>query len=449
LTGDALFSPIFVTDELLLATGDSAWLQALLDAEAALAGAQADCGLVPVSAAAAIAAACRAERFDAAALGRAGRGEGNPVIPLVAALRAETPVQAQRWVHWGATSQDILDTAAMLVCKRAGLLIEADVARLASACAEQARAYRHTLMAGRTLLQQALPITFGLKAAGWLAAVQDAGQQLVSARSGLAAQLGGAAGTLASLGDDGPAVLAAFASRLGLVDPALPWHSARQRISTLAGALGTVAGTVAKIGSDVVLLMQTEVSEAAEPAPGRSSTMPQKRNPASAVAAIAGARRAHALLPVLFSALVAEHERAAGAWQAEWQPLSELLALAGGAAARIADVVGGLEIHPQAMAANLAASGGVLMAERVSLAVTRLTGDREAAEDAVSRAARQALDGRGHNRPGFAEALAADPVIGAVLDRARIDELLDPGGYLGATGDWIDRALAAHEKGGA
>jgi 3-carboxy-cis,cis-muconate cycloisomerase len=437
LTGDRLFAPIFTTDDLLAATGDAAWLQALLDAEAALAGAEADCGLIPAAAAEGIAACCQAARFDPQALGRAARQGGNPVIPLVAALAAEVAPDAREWVHWGATSQDILDTAAMLVARRAGILIDADLQRLAGACAGLTRTHRLTLMAGRTLLQQALPVTFGLKAAGWLGGVDDARRQLDAARAGLAVQLGGAAGTLASLGEDGPAVLGAFARRLGLAEPPLPWHTARQRVSALAGALGTVAGTAAKISTDVVLMAQTEVGEATEPTPGGSSTLPHKRNPAASAAVIAAARRAHALLPVLFTGLVAEHERAAGAWHAEWEPLSELLALAGGAAARTADVIDGLEIHPGAMSENMAASGGVVLAERVALAVAARTGDRAAARVAVGRAAR---DGS-----GFAKALSGDALVGAVLDPAEIDELLDPAHYLGATATWIDRALAAHE----
>jgi 3-carboxy-cis,cis-muconate cycloisomerase len=438
LSGDQLFAPIFTSDELMDATGDRAWLQALLDAEAALARAEADCGVIPAPAAEAIAAACREERFDAASLGRAARRGGNPVIPLVAALRAETPEAVRSWVHWGATSQDILDSAAMLVAQRAGRLIDAELMRLAGACASVTRSYRDTLMAGRTLLQQALPITFGLKAAGWLSGVLTARRLLNDARVGLAAQLGGATGTLASLGGDGPAVVGVYARRLGLSEPGLPWHTARQHVGFLAGALGIVAGTAAKIAADVVLMAQSEVGEAREHEAGESSSMPHKRNPAAAVAALAAARRAHALLPLLFAALVAEHERAAGAWHTEWQALSELLALAGGAAGRVADVVSSLDVSPEAMAANLDRLGGTLLGERVVLAVSAITGDRAAASAAVQRAAQAPP-------PAFAAALEADPVIGAVLDRGHIEQLLDPASYLGATQTWIDRALACYE----
>jgi 3-carboxy-cis,cis-muconate cycloisomerase len=438
LSGDQLFAPIFASDELIAATGDRAWLQALLDAEAALAAAEADCGVIPVTAADAIGAACQADRFDPAKLGREARRGGNPVIPLVAALRREVPGPVRSWVHWGATSQDILDSGAMLVARRAGGLIDEQLTRLAASCADLTRAHRGTLMAGRTLLQQALPITFGLKSAGWLTGVLAARRQLRLARADLPAQLGGASGTLASLGNDGPAVVAGYARRLALSEPDLPWHTARQQVGALAGALGVVAGTAAKIAADIVLMAQTEVGEAREHDGGGSSALPHKRNADASVAAIAAARRAHALLPVLFSALVAEHERAAGAWQAEWQSLSELLALAGGAAGRVAEAVSGLNLIPAAMAANLGELGGRLLSERVVLAIAGITGDYGAARGAVERAAEA---GAG----AFAAALAADPMISAVLDTGRIEELLDPAGYLGATGTWIDRALARYE----
>jgi 3-carboxy-cis,cis-muconate cycloisomerase len=442
LTGDGLFAPIFVSDDILAATGGGAWVQALLDAEAALAGAEADCEVIPRAAAQAIAAACQADRFDPVALGRAGRPDGNPVLPLVAALRAAVPEWARSFVHWGATSQDMLDTAAVLVADRTAALVDGHLRRGAGVCAGLARAHAATLMVGRTILQQALPITFGLKAAGWLAGVDDARAQLEMARSRLAVQLGGAAGSLASLGSSGPAVVHAFAGRLQLAEPVLPWHTARQRVAGLAGALGTVAGTAAKICSDVVLLAQNEVGEVTDAASGRSSTLPNKRNPAVAVSVVAASRRAHALVPVLFSTLVAEHERAVGGWQAEWESLSELLALAGGAASGAAAVLAGMEVHPATMAANLEAAGGVLLAERVALTVAALTGDQAGARQAVNRAAEDAA----HPPDAFAEALTRDPLVGSVLSRSQIDELLDPSGYLGASTIWIERALAAHDR---
>lgn len=432
-----LFGPTVSTDALLAATGDQAWLAALLEAEAALAGAEAEAGIVPADAAAAITAACGADRFDVAAIGREARGGGNPVIPLVAALRRAVGDEHGRWVHWGATSQDVMDTAAMLVASRATALIARHLADLGDGCAALADRYRDTPMVGRTLLQPALPITFGLKAAGWLSGVDDAADGLEQARSALAVQLGGAAGTLASLGDHGPGVVERFAARLGLGAPRLPWHTARQRTAALAGSLGVVAGTAAKISGDVGLLAQAEIGEAREPAaPGRggSSTLPQKRNPVGAAAVDAAARRALALVPVLQAGLVAEHERPVGAWQAEWEPLAELLALAGGATARTAETVTGLEVDTDAMAANLAATGGALLGERVVLEVGR-SGDRDRVRAAVQEAATAGAP--------FADALA-ERLVPDLVSAEDLRRLLDPAGYLGSAGTWIDRALAHH-----
>jgi 3-carboxy-cis,cis-muconate cycloisomerase len=464
LGANELFGPLFATDRQLEALGAAAWVQAMLDAEAALAHAEADVGLVPAAAAEAIAAACRAERFDAARLGRAARDGGNPVIPLAAALEAAVPESARPWVHHGATSQDILDTAAVLVARRALVIVEGDLRVLAGGCAALAEQHRHTLMAGRTLLQQALPITFGLKAAGWLVGVLDARRLLVDAGGRLAVQLGGAAGTLASLGDAGPSVLTRFAVRLELPEPLVPWHTARQRVAELASALALTTGTTAKIAGDVGLLAQSEVGEAAEPAgPGRggSSTLPQKRNPVGAALARAAAARAQALSGVLLGALVAEHERPLGAWHSEWQPLTELLGLCSGAVARTAETVAGLEVDAEAMAANLARGRGTLLAERVSLALSPALG-RRTAHEVVAGAVRRSLD-RG---TPLAEELRGDPSVGSALapdahngeedavgeehaagERrldVRLAELLDPAGYLGATDTWIDRALSAH-----
>jgi 3-carboxy-cis,cis-muconate cycloisomerase len=442
LPGDGLFAPLLVSDELAELTGDTAWLQALLDAEAALAGAGADAGIIPAEAAEAIADACVAANFDADEIGRAGRGGGNPVIPLVPALTAAVAETARTWVHWGATSQDILDTAAMLVAARAMVPLQRDLGALADACADLADRHRHTLMAGRTLLQQALPITFGGKAAGWLLGVLDARRMVVEARTSLTAQLGGAAGTLASLGDDGPAVLRCYARRLDLAEPLVPWHTARQRIAALGAALATATATAAKVCGDVGLLMQTEVAEAHEPgASGRggSSTLPHKRNPVAAASTATASRRATALLPLLVGAVVAEHERPVGAWQAEWQALGEMLALAGSAAARAAATVEGLEIDTGAMGRNLALTGGILLSERVVFALAEVMSRTEASRLVTAAAARAASGGA-----GFAEALTAEPRIAELLPPARIAELLDPGGYLGASQVWIDRALAAH-----
>ena len=276
------------------------------------------------------------------------------MVPLKAALTAAVEGPAAGHVHRGATSQDILDTAAMLVTARALEPLLADVAGAASAAAGLARAHRDTPMAGRTLLQQAVPVTFGLKAAGWLAGLDEARRWLEEIRlERLAAQLGGAAGTLASLGDAGPQVAAAYAELLGLAEPVLPWHTQRGRIGELASALAVLSGAVAKAARDIVLLSQTEVAEVREARGGGSSTMPHKRNPVAAICALGCAQQAPGLAATLLGAMAQEHERAAGAWHAEWRPLGELLRSTGSAVAWLRESLEGLEVDPERMRANL------------------------------------------------------------------------------------------------
>ena len=314
----SLFAPLFTPARLREELSDRAWVRAMLDTEAALAGAEAAAGVIPAEAAAQIAAACESEALDPTRLGSDALAAGNPVVPLVSALREAVGGEAAGHVHRGATSQDVLDTAAMLVARRALTLVREEVDGVARACAGLARAHAGTLMAGRTLLQQALPITFGLKAAGWLDATLDARAGLQRVR--LDAQLGGAAGTLAALGDAGPAVARGLGERLGLGTPELPWHSSRGRVAELGAALAVSAGAMGKVALDLVLLAQTEVAEVRAGA-GGSSTMPHKQNPIGAVRARACAERVPPLAALLFGAMAAqEHERAAGAWHAEWEP---------------------------------------------------------------------------------------------------------------------------------
>jgi len=306
------------------ATSDRAWLAAMLEVEAALAEAESAAGLVPVEAAAAIRAACRPDNFDVERIGRDAVAAANPVVPLVEALNRAVPAEAAAYVHLGATSQDILDTAMMLIAKRGIDLLLIDLEGLAAGCADLAERHRDSVMAGRTLLQQAVPITFGLKAAGWLLGVTEAAERLAQLRHGrLAVQLGGAAGTLASFGGAGIAVRSGLAHSLGLAEPTLPWHSDRSRIAQLGSALAIAAAAAGKIALDIVLLAQTEVGEVTEGEPGVSSAMPHKRNPVASIEADACARGAAAQAAVLLAAMRTEHERAAGAWQAEWHVIGE------------------------------------------------------------------------------------------------------------------------------
>ena len=444
-----IFRPIFVPEEFRQAVSGRAWLQAMLDAESALATAEAQVGLIPHEAAAAIVSCCEAPRFDPEELGRDGRAAGNPVPPLVKALTAavsEVSEDAARYVHKGATSQDIVDTAAMLLARRALDLILAELEGISRACARLAQEHRATIMAGRTLLQQALPTTFGLKAAGWLVSVLEVRRKLSEVRDRApAAQLGGAAGTLASLGKSGVSVLGEFARELDLAEPTVPWHTDRKRIAEIGGSLSLVAGVVGKISLDVILMAQTEVGEVIEPADGDrggSSTLPHKRNPILSVTAVASTRRVHGLAQTLYGAVAGEHERAAGAWHAEWEVLSEALALTGGAAAAVREAMEGLEVHPEKMRQNLNETGGMLMAENVTTVVADRLGRLEAHEH-VGAAARRAADG---GKP-FRDELLAEPIVREQLSPEEIEAALDPTSYLGSVGDFIDRALRLYREG--
>jgi 3-carboxy-cis,cis-muconate cycloisomerase len=438
-----LFGGVFARGPVAGLVGDHAMLQAMLDAEAALARASAGAGVIPAAAAEAIAARCDASRFDVDALGRAAAAAGNPVVPLVRALAGQLPEPAAGHVHQGATSQDVLDTAAMLVARRALGPLLGDLAGAAAACARLAERHRGTVLAGRTLLQQAVPVTFGLKAAGWLVGLDETRLRLAEVRrAGLAAQLGGAAGTLAGFDGRGLEVLARFAAELGLAEPTLPWHAVRARPAALAGALGACAGVLGKVARDVALLAQNEVAEAREgggPGLGGSSAMPHKRNPVAAVAVAACAARVPGLVATMLAAMPQEHERAAGGWHAEWEPQRELLRLVGSAAAWGRELLEELEVDADRMRANLDAAGGLPLAEAAVAALAGALG-RPAARETVERASRRAAE---QGRP-LREVLVESPRVAGHLDAADLDRALDPAAHLGAAAALVDRALAAH-----
>ncbi|MFF5232098.1 lyase family protein [Dactylosporangium sp. NPDC000521] len=349
-----LFDGVLARGEVATAVGDDAWLTAMLQVEATLAQVQAFSGLIPQADADAIAGCARPEHFDAADLGVRAAASGNPVVPLVERLRALAG-PAGPSVHLGATSQDILDTAGMLVAAQALRPLLGDLAACADQAARLAREHRDTRMIGRALLRQAGPTTFGLKAAGWLTGLDAARRRLEQVRrERLAVQFGGAAGTLAPFGDDGPDVVESLATLLGLAEPVLPWHTERTRVAELAGALGGAAGTVAKIARDLTLMAQDEVDEASGAAPGGSSATPHERTPVAAVCALGSAASAPGLVASLLAAMAHEHERAAGAWHAEWRPLRELLVCTGSAASWLRVALERLLVHPDVMRANLA-----------------------------------------------------------------------------------------------
>ena len=379
------FQAIFVPEDVGDAVSDRAWVAALLAAERALAEAAAVAGLIDARTAAAVAAACDVDRYDAAALAAAGRASGTPVSPLVAALREQVGPEHAAGVHRGATSQDILDTASMLVARETVGLIDRDLAGAARACAELTELHRGTVMTARTLLQQAVPTTFGAKAAGWLVGLVEARRRLLEVRDALPAQLGGAAGTLAAFGDKGEEVLQLYAETLGLREPAVPWHTLRLPVAELGGALAGTAGAAAKIAGDVVLLAQTEVGEVAEAEPGGSSTMPHKQNAVAAVLALACERHARANAGILLEGLVGEHERSVGGWHAEWHALTTALAATGGAVSAVERSLTGLRVDVDRMRANID-PGTLAEAQRFGIAVTRPDDYLGAADAFVDRA---------------------------------------------------------------
>ena len=437
------FGPLFVPERLLDAVSDRAWLEAMLEVESALASAEARAGIVPADSATAIADSCRPELYDIETLAREGRSVGNPAEPLVRALRERVGDEAARYVHWGATSQDVMDTASMLVARRALDLIVVDLDRIAAALAALAETHRSTPMAARTLLQQAVPTTFGFKVAGWLVAVLEARRMLEVVRAErLAAQLGGAAGTMAPLGERGEHVLQLFAEELGLAEPVLPWHTNRTRIAELGGALDTTAGVLGKIGLDVVLLAQTEVGEVREGGGGGSSTLPQKRNPVRSTLARACAQLVSGYASVLSRAVVQEHERAAGAWHAEWEALSGALAFTGGAASAIAEALEELEVDTARMHRNLELTDGLILAERVAATLTARHGCGRAHEIVREAVQQAAASGR-----TFEEELRADDRI--ELSDRELAEVLDPTTYLGSAEAFVDRALELYRRGGS
>jgi 3-carboxy-cis,cis-muconate cycloisomerase len=444
----SLVAPLFGSPAMEKVWSDRAAVTAMLTFEAALAAAEADAGVIPASAAPAIARACRAGDLDAGDLAEAAARAGNVAIPLVKRLTArvaEADPQAARWVHYGATSQDVLDTGLVLQLREALGVIDADLARAMAAAARLAKAHRDTPMAGRTWLQQALPVTFGLKMAGTLDALMRHRDRLAEARPRiLALQFGGAAGTLASLGDQGQQVGRLLAGRLDLSLPDMPWHGQRDRVLEAAGLMAGLVATAAKAARDIALMMQTEIGEVLEPAaPGRggSSTMPHKRNPALSASILGAAGLAPQLLAAVAAGGAGEHERSAGGWQSEWLAVPELSRLTGGVLARLVELLEGLEIRPERMRANLEATGGLLLAEAVQMALTPALG-RLAAHERIEAACRKALaEGR-----ALLDLLAADPEIARHADRERLAELLHPANYLGVAGSFVDAVLARYGR---
>jgi nitrosuccinate lyase len=443
-----LLSPVTAGTEVAALTSDRAYLQALLDAEAALARAQARLGAVPAAAATAITAAARADRIDLAAIAGRVRASGNPVVPLVAELGAAAGPDAAPFVHNGATSQDIVDTGLMLLSRRALLVVGTDLDRTAAALARLAAEHRDTPAVARTLTQHAVPTTFGLKAAGWHELAATAADRVRALAGALPVSLGGAAGTLAGYAERARSIVdgdiasfvdrlvGAYAAETGLTEPVLPWHALRVPVADLGATLALVTGALGKFAVDVLGMAGTEVAEVAEPAAegrGGSSAMPQKRNPVLATLIRSAALQVPALAAVLAQSMLAEDERPAGAWHAEWQPLRDCLRLAGGAAATAAELAEGLVVFPDRLRADLELTGPAVVAERLAAVL-----GKDVARAATATAGRT-------GRP-LAAVLRDTPEVG--LSGPEIDALLDPLNYLGAAGHLVDRALAARHPAG-
>jgi 3-carboxy-cis,cis-muconate cycloisomerase len=431
-----LFDGTFARGGAAAAVSDDAWFRALLEVEAALARSAAGLGLVPATAADAVTAACAEPAgLDLATVVVKAADAGNPVPPLVRVLQDAVGERDAVAVHVGATSQDVLDTALVLLARTAIGSIDADLAAAAEAAARLARTHRDDVVMGRTLMQQALPTTFGLKAAGWLAGLEGARLRLAEVVAGLPVQYGGAAGTLAASSGSGVALRTALAAELDLADTAAPWHTVRLPIADLAGALGSAAGVVASVAVDVVLLAQTEVAEVSEGGDGGgSSAMPHKRNPVAAISARACARRAPGLVATLFGAMEQEHERAAGAWHSEWPTLTDLLTTVGSAASWLAASLEGLRPDPARMASTVAAARDPELAGAAADALAPSLGPGPA-HDVVAAAAREAAD---TGRP-LAEVLAARPDVD-------VGGLLAAGPDVGEAGAQVDAVLAEHRR---
>ena len=444
-----LFDSLFRSQEVEKVLSDRACLQGMLDFEAGLARAEARAGVIPSSAAMAIAAKCKAELFDVAELARAAKLAGNVAIPLLKALTglvAQTDKDAARYVHWGATSQDAIDTGWVLQLRKALKIIAGDLDRLAAALAALATKHRSTIIVGRTWMQQALPTTFGAKVAGWLDAIdRHRGRLRETLRRAVVLQFGGAVGTLAALGARGAEVAKHLAEELRLGLPEIPWHSHRDRLAEVATTLGLCVGTLGKIAKDISLHSQTEVAEVFEPAEkgrGGSSTMPHKRNPVASAVVLSAAVRVPGLVSTMLTAMAREYERGLGGWHAEWETLPEIVSLSAGALHQMAEIVPKLEIDAERMRENLKATRGLIFAEAVTMALAEKMG-KAAAHEVVEEACAQARQEKRQLR----DVIVGDRRATEHLSAGELERLFDARKYLGLAEVFVDRVVAASLRG--
>lgn len=436
-----ILGTLYGSDAMRAVFDETAYFQRMLDVEAALARVQGRLGVIPADAAEAIAAAAKIENLRTEDLAASARNVGYPVVGLVAGL-SKAAGEAGGWTHWGATTQDIMDTATVLQVRDGLDLIDAEVCAILTALIAQADRHRDTVMAGRTHLQQALPITFGLKCAVWAMPFLGHLERLRQLRARVQmVEFGGAAGTLASLGDQGIAIMEGLAAELDLAAPPGPWHVCRDALAETVSLLGLICGTLAKIATDIILLAQTEVGEVAEPyvaGRGGSSTMPQKRNPIASEYILAAARMVQGLVPVMLGAMAQDHERATGPWQAEALALPQAFVLTHGALLHSRAIAEGLVVDAERMRANLDITHGLIVSEAVMMGLAPIVGRGEA-HHLVKHACDVALA----EQVSLAEALEREPLVAARLDRAAIERLIDPARYLGSTQRFIDRVVAA------
>ena len=444
----SVLTPLLRTEALTDMFGDERLVQGMLDFEAALATAQARCGVIPNAAVEPISAACRASIIDLTTLATAAASAGNLAIPLVKQLTQRvknTDPEAARYVHWGATSQDAIDTGLMLQLQQALGETETRLARLISVLAEQVMRHQHTLLPGRTWMQHALPITYGLKLAGTLDALLRWQERLAQMRPRvLALQFGGAAGTLASLKEKGPEVAQALAAELNLMLPDTPWHSQRDRLIELASWYAGLCGTLGKFANDFALMMQTEVAEVSEPiAEGRggSSAMPHKRNPVSCAAILAAVTRVPGLMATLYASQIQQHERALGGWQAEWETLPQLVMLAGGVLENSEYLVKGMQVNTHKMRDNLDITHGLVMAESVTQALAAHLGKADA-HHLIETICHRAIALDCPLRP----LLENDPLVSQHLSPEQLTQLLDPANAVGSADHFVRQVLARFQE---
>ena len=435
-----ILGTLYGSDAMRAVFDETAYFQRMLDVEAALARVQGRMGIIPPEAAETIVAAAKIENLSIDDLAASARNVGYPVVGLVSGL-SKAAGEAGGWTHWGATTQDIMDTATVLQVRTGLDLIETELRAILTALVGQANTHRNTVMAGRTHLQQALPVTFGLKCAIWAMPFLSHLDRLKQLRARVQmVEFAGAAGTLASLGDQGIAIMEALAAELGLSAPLAPWHVCRDALAEAVSLLGLISGTLAKIATDIILLAQTEVGEVAEPyvaGRGASSTMPQKRNPIASEYILAASRMVQGLVPVMQGAMAQDHERATGPWQAEALVLPQAFVLTHGALLHTKAIAEGMVVDAGRMRANLNITQGLIVSEAVMMGLAPVMGRGEA-HHVVKHACDVALT----QKISLAGALERDPAVSSRLDRAAIEKLIDPANYLGSTQGFIDRVIA-------